>query len=280
MKRIFLLIACISASLLSACGGDSNFPTPTGEGDVRMINAIPGSPNIFFLIEERVLSEVEYQLSSNPESYDDFEYNFNFDIRYPGELGLTRVATEPFKVEADRDHIFLLTGDANAPTVSVWSGDIREWEEADTEFEVRFAHAVASLSDSDIDIYLDEVGTAPGTNPPVATLSYGEIANPADFEEGGYVITVTDAGDDPANPDAVLFASNETSLLPQFAHVITIFDGDGSDTSPFMAQSMTSSGNPLTFTDARFPPQTRFIHGAYTLCLLYTSDAADDRYKV
>ena len=143
------------------------------------------------------------------------------------------------------------------------------WDGAQTVFEVRFSHASVSLSDVDIDIYFDAPGTVPGTNPPIATLSYGEIADAVDFEQGEYVITVTEAGD----PNAVRFTSHETNLLPQFAHVITVFDGDGNDTAPLVVQSMTSVGNPLVFTDATYPPQTRFIHAAYTL---ETVDVYDD----
>ena len=267
MRRSFLLIACLGALLLSACGGDSSLPSATGKGSIRMINAIPGSPDIVFLIEERALGGVGYKNSSNPVTYDDLDYLFNFEIRYPGDLALTRVASEALKVERDREHMFLLTGDINAPTITVWDGDVREFEESDTVFEVRFGHATASLGD--IDIYFDEPDTVPGTNPPIATLSFGEIASPADFEQGPYVITVTDAGD----PDTVHFVSYETDLLPQFAHVITVFEGDGNNTAPVAVRSMTSVGNPLAFPDSAFPPQTRFIHAAY---LLESVDVYDD----
>ena len=124
MKRIFLLIACVGALVLSACSGESKFPTPTGGGAIRMINAISGSPDVFFRIEERLLDEVAYQGSSAPAIYDDFNYIFNFDIRYPGDAVTTRVASQALQVEADRDHIFLLTGDINAPTITIWNGDI------------------------------------------------------------------------------------------------------------------------------------------------------------
>ncbi|MGB5630636.1 MAG: DUF4397 domain-containing protein [Woeseiaceae bacterium] len=259
MKRIFLLVACLGALFVSACGGDSNFPTPTGEGSIRMINAIPGSPVVFFLIEERLLEEVPYQRSSSPVTYDNFSYVFNFEIRYPGDLATTRVASQELQVEADGDHIFLLTGDVNAPTVTTWSGDRRSWDQTETVFEARFSHASATLGD--IDVYFDAPGTVPGTNPPVATLSLGEIGDPRDFEEGSYVITVTAAGD----VDTVYFTSDETSLLPRFAHVISVFDGDGDDTAPVVVESMTSVGNPLSFPDPTYPPKLRFVHSAYSL---------------
>jgi hypothetical protein len=267
MKRIFLLMTCISALVLSACGQDSKLPTPTGKGAVRAINAIPGSPNIVFRIEERTLGDASYKNSTAPAVYDDLDYVFNFEIRYPGDLTLTRVASQSLKVEKDRDHTFLLTGDVNAPTITVWNGDRRKWSDTDTVFEARFSHASVSLGD--IDIYFDETGTVPGTNPPVATLSYGEIADPIDFEAGPYVMTVTAMGD----LNTVYFTSYEVDLLPQFAHVITVFDGDGNDTAPVAVRSMTSVGNPLVFRDAAYPPEVRFIHGAYTL---ETVDVYDD----
>jgi len=267
MKRIFLLLTCIGALLLSACGSDSNLPTPTGKGAIRAINAIPGSPQITFLIEETSIGIVRYKNSSNPVTYDDFSYSFNFDIRYPGDALPTRVATETLKVEKDREHIFLVTGDIVAPTITIWNGDIREFNEADTVFEARFSHGSASLGD--IDVYFDEAGTVLGTNGPVATLAFGEIGEAADYEQGPYVMTVTAAGD----LDTVLYTSSETDLLPQFAHVITVFDGDRNNTAPVAVRSMTSVGNPLLMPDANYPPETRFIHSAYTL---ETVDIYDD----
>ncbi|MDH3620815.1 MAG: DUF4397 domain-containing protein [Gammaproteobacteria bacterium] len=259
MNRTFTLLACAGALLLAACTSESNLPTPTGKGAIRAINAIPGSPELGFLIEEVSLGGFTYKSSTAPEEYDDFSYNFSFQILYPGDQDFTRLATETLKVEADRDHIFLLTGDVNAPTVTVWNGDIRTFDAADTVLEARFSHASTLLGA--VDVYFDPPGVAPGTNPPAATLSFGEIVDPADFEAGPYVLTVTAAGD----PGIVHFESDEASLLAQFAHVITIFDGDENDTAPIHVRSMTSVGNPLVFTDANYPPQVRFIHAARTL---------------
>jgi len=267
MKRIFLLLTCMGALLLAACGGDSKLPTPTGKGAVRAIVAIPDSPNVAFKIEEVTLGALRYKQSSAPVKYDDFNYTFNVDIFYPGDLELTRVASHALKVEKDRDHTLLLTGDITAPTITVWNGDVREWVGTETVFEARFSHA--SLSLGDIDVYLDEVGTVLGTNPPVATLSFGEMVDAADFAEANYVMTITAAND----LDTVHFISTEVFILAQFAHLITVFDGDGNDTAPVVVRSMTSVGNPMFLTDARYPPNIRFIHAAYTL---ETVDIYDD----
>ena len=262
MKRTLLLLMCVSTLLLGACTSESSLPTPTGKGTIRAINAIKGSPEIYFLIEERsVLAQggVRYKTSTPPQPYDDFSYNFNFEIIYPGDTSRTRVATETLQVEADVAHILLLTGDIDAPTVTVWNSDVRTFADTDTVFEVRFAHANAVLAD--IDIYFDPPGTVPGTNPPAATLTFGSIGSAVDFEEGSYVMTVTAAGD----PGTVYFTSRETALLSRSTRVITIFEGDLSDTAPVVVNSMTSGGSSLAFADANYPAQTRFIHAASTL---------------
>ena len=105
------------------------------------------------------------------------------------------------KSRAIVEHILLLTGDIDAPTITVWDSDVRDFEDTDTVFEVRFGHANAFLGD--IDIYFDPPDTVPGTNPPVATFSFGRLPSPADFDQGPYVMTVTAAGD----PDTVYFIS-------------------------------------------------------------------------
>ena len=267
MKRTFLLLACVSTLLLTACTGDSQLPNPTGKGAIRAINAIPGAPEIGFVIEELPLGGVVYKASTTPVEYDDFSYNFSFEILNPGDNEFTRIATETLQVEADRDHVFLLTGDVNAPTVTIWNGDIRTFDAADTVLEARFSHASTMLGA--VDVYFDAPGTVLGTNPPVATLSFGEISPAADYEAGPWVLTVTDAGD----PTTVHFSSDEADLLAQFAHVITIFDGDENDVSPIHVRSMTSVGNPFIFAAAGSSPQQRFIHSAGTL---ETVDIYDD----
>ncbi len=259
MKRTFLLITCLCTLFLAACGSESKLPNPTGKGAIRAINAIPGSPQYTFKIEERTLSTVGYKESTGPVEYDDFEYTLNFDVRFPGDAQATRVASQLLQVEADRHHMLLLTGDYDAPTITVWDGDIREWADTETVFEARFSHAGATLGD--IDIYLDPTGTVLGTLPPVATLSFGDIADPIDFEEGSHVLTVTAAND----VDTVYFTSQDVVFLPRFAHVITVFDGDGNNTGPVAVRSMTAVGNALPFTDVAFPPAIRFIQTAYTL---------------
>ena len=259
MKRTLLLLASVATLLLAACTSDSSLPTPTGKGAVRAINAIPGSPAVGFLIEERPLADIAYKNSSAPVEYDDFSYNFRFEYTNPGDSAFSVLATQSLKIDADQDHILFLSGSLDAPDITVWTGPSRTFNDADTVLEIRFAHASPTLGN--VDVYFEDPTIVPGTNPPAATLAFGEIADAADFEEGNYVMTVTAAG----NPGVVHFTSRETDLLPRFAHVMTIFDGDESDTAPVLVRSMTAVGNPLTLADANYPPQIRLVHGASTL---------------
>ncbi len=259
MKRILLLGACLVA--LAACGGDSALPTPTGKGTIRMINAVPGSPPIRFLIEEQFMAVANYKETAVPGNrfaeVDDFNYTFNFEIAEPGQSAPTRIGSQALKVEKDREHFFLLSGNVTSPTIMVWDGDIREFNEADTVLQARFSHGSTTLGD--IDIYFDPAGTVPGTNPPAATLAFGEITDPADFEAGDFVLTVTAAGD----VNTVYFTSRDTGLLEQFAHVITVFDADENDTGTVAVRTITSVGNPLTFGDITNPPAVRFVHASF-----------------
>ena len=53
-----LLLAIIAAASVAGCGGESALPEATGDGVIRMINAIPTSPEIGFLIEECTLEGI------------------------------------------------------------------------------------------------------------------------------------------------------------------------------------------------------------------------------
>lgn len=266
MKRTLLLLASVTPLLLAACTSDSSLPNPTGKGAVRAINAIAGSPEMSFLIEESIVSinrspvaPVTYKNSTPPAAYDDFSYNFSFEYRDPDDSTAIRLTTQNLKIDAGQDHVLLLSGSLDAPAITVWTAASREFGDTETAFEVRFAHASSTLGN--VDVYFEDPAIVPGTNPPIATLAFGEIADATDFEEGIYVMTVTAEGD----PGVVHFTSRETDLLPRFAHVMTIFDGDESDTAPVVVRSMTAVGNPLALADANYPAQIRLVHGANTL---------------
>lgn len=265
MKRILILLAC--AAIVVGCTSESKLPNPTGKGSVRAINAIPASPEVTFLIEERGLGSLSYKTSSAPSQYDDFDYSFNFQISVPGEAQPRRIASIPHKVETGKNHTFLLTGTLDAPVVTVLTDDIRTFVETDTVFELRFAHAIQGAGD--VDLYIDPAGIVPSPGQQVATLAFGRSMAARDFEAGVYVITITAAGD----VNTVLYQSREETFLPRTAQVVTAFQGDGNDTAPVALTAMSAAGGPRGFPDARYPSTVRFIHAAYSLPV---SDIYDD----
>lgn len=260
MKRIFVFLTCAGALFLASCTGDSQLPDPTGKGTIRAINAIPDSPQIAFKIEERTLNGIGYKQSSSPATYDDFAYNFNFDIFVPGETDPRRIATAMLKIDPNREYVLALTGSVDSPTITTWATDLRQWGGTETVFEARFAHLSVSLGD--IDVYFDDPANPPSAANLVATLSPGSIMDITDFPAGAYVVTVTAAGD----PDRVpVYTSGEISFAEQTSHVMSVFDGNANDTAPYILDSMTTGGESRRLVDATYPPSVRFVHGARTL---------------
>ena len=269
MKRIFLLIACLSALIVTACTSESALPTPSGKGSIRALNAIPASPDIRVLIEERLIGTLGYNQSTAQNRFDDFEYNFNFELFLPGFLQAERVLTYPHKLEANRDDIFVLTGDAENPTVNLWSTQDREWAEGDTVLELRFAHVILTQAANDIDIYLDEAVAPAVVANKVATLSYGQITDVSDFAEGTYTVTITTAGD----IDDVLYQSAEIGFLSRTTQIITALAGDENDGSPVVVNILNDFGGDRVFADASAQQTVRFFHAARAL---QATDIFDD----
>jgi len=136
MKGILraLIVAVLAAAILGGCA-ETALPEATGKGTINMINAMPASPSVGFLIEERVLGSVGYKVAHGPQPFDDLTYNFNFEYLVLGGTGPIRTATVLLDVVADNEHTFVLTGSVTAPDVTVWERPQRVWDGAETVFE-------------------------------------------------------------------------------------------------------------------------------------------------
>ena len=166
----------------------------------------------------------------------------------------------PVPVEVGREHVFVLTGDLLNPGVTTWTTDLRDWIGTETLFEARFAHLAESLGA--IDVYFYETsGPLPVQGEQIATLSYGDVMDAADFENGTYVAMVTAAGD----INTVYHEGTPVVLAAQSSHLISVFDGDEDETSPYVLRSMSTEGQSIRIFDPSYPPTVRFIHGARTL---------------
>jgi len=266
MKR--LVVACIAAATISACTSDSSFPVATGKGSVIAINAIPTSPEIGFLIEERAIGAIDYTGNTVSREWDDLEFTFNFEAIIPPDIGTTRIASQFLDVVVDMEYEFLVWGSLAAPTITIWEKPKREFDGTATVFEMRAGHAAGSLGTVDIYYALD--GVAPVLGEQYATLAPGEVSGTADFDAAGsYVLTVTAEGD----PGNVLFESVATPLLSNQSVTITIFEGDANDTSPLVSKVINSAGQSTTLVDDRSLPTVRYVHATMDLA---TSDIYDD----
>ena len=199
-----ILLAVIAATAIAGCGGESQLPTASGKGTVRMINAIPTSPEVGFLIEERALEGVAYKTNSSPQNWDDLAYTFNFEVNRPGLGESQRIASQFIDVTRDIEYTFVLRGSVDAATVDVWEIPVRSFSGTETIFEMRIGHAAEALGT--IDVYIGLESAAPDLGERVATLAPGEVSTPTDIEEDAYLVTITSAG----NPADILFQSAPT----------------------------------------------------------------------
>ena len=253
--------------LAVGCTGDSAFPTATGKGTVRVINAIEASPSIIYSIEEAFQQRLRYKEATTGRRWDDFLYTFNFDVAFLGETEVRRVARKALKVDADRDYTLVLTGAIDAPTVLVWEADERIFEGSETVFAVRFAHTAPSLGD--VDVYFAAEGTPPAIGEQRGTLSFGEALDPIDVPSGDYVLTLTTAGD-PAN---IVYESSPIGYVEQTTFMLPIFDGNELDLAPFSVRAFNLAGGTSSLPDVRVTPTVRIIQASIDLP---PSDVYDD----
>jgi len=246
--------------LLTACSGESQFPEPTGKGTFRALNAISTSPEMIFRLEESAAETITYRNVSPSRNFDDFLYTFNFEVNFPGELEIRRVASVSTKIEANKDFTFVATGAVDNPTILTWITDERTFEADSNVTEIRFAHLAESVDS--VDIYLGPAGTPPALGEQRGTLAYGEILPPIDVDSDIYVLTVTAAGD----PSTVIFQSGTANYLPQSALILAIFDATVDETAPVIARGIGTAGSSsFTLTDTRFVSTIQFVQASRTL---------------
>ncbi len=258
MTGIFraLIVAVLAAALLGACA-ETSLPEATGKGTINMINAMPASPSVGFLIEERVLSSVGYKVAHGPQAFDDLTYNFNFEYLVPGGTGPIRTATESLDVVADNEHTFVLTGSVTAPDVTVWERPQRVWDGTETVFEAAIAHLSPALGD--VDVYFATTGTAPVLGEERAKLSFDERLPGIDLENGEYEFIIT-ARDDPAT---ILYQSGPVTYSARISYVQAIFDADASITGNISVRSFSTLGLSSELPDANSMPTLRTLHAAF-----------------
>ncbi len=250
------IVAALAAAILGGCA-ETSLPQATGKGTINGINAMPASPSVSFLIEDRVIGNVGYKAILGGQSFDDLTYNFNFEFIGSGDTAPTRVATEFLDVVADTEYMFVLTGSITAPVVTLWERPERDWSDTETVFEAGFAHLSPALGD--LDVYFALTGTAPVLGEERAKLSFGERVPEIDLENGEYELIIT-ARDDPAT---ILYQSPPVIYSARVSYTLAIFDADPSITGNISVRSISSLGLSSELPDPGFMPTLRTVHAAF-----------------
>ena len=257
MKRNLLAALSVVAITFAGCAKDSDLPNPTGEGTIRAINAIPASPAISFLIEERLVAPVTYKSATASTNWDDLDYTFNFEVLFAGDTAPTRVASQFLDVVADTDYTFLVSGALDAPDITLWESTVREWVGDETVFELRVANTSPSIGA--IDVYMLDPGTLPVAGTEIASLSLTEISQLQDFESLEKIFVFTPAGDD----TTILYQSQPVTPLPASSYILTVFDGDENDIAPYnVALINTQTSTSGNLVDANVGSTGRFFHAS------------------
>ena len=257
MRPFLYLVACAAMLAVSGCAKESDRPVATGKASFRAINAIPGSPQINFLIEQRPLGSVPYKGTSTTAQYDDLSYTFYFKAALAGDSTQTVIASYPLDVVADMDYTFLIGGTLTAPTIDLWTEPRKVFTGDENYLSLRIAHTAASLGD--VDVYLSPPGTAPVAGQALGTLSYGDYLPPMDVDEGDYVLTYTAPGD----PATILFESDTLTLTSKTSKLLTIFDADENDVAPWAVRIMDlGAGSSSLVADPNYPPTVRFLQAS------------------
>lgn len=268
MKRIAIFLALAAALVLGACGGESNLPTATGKASIRAINAMAGSSEVVFLIEERAIGSLTYRSATAISSWDDLDYTFNFDTFFPGDTEPTRLASQYIDFVTGQDYTLIISGTLGSPSLTLWESTKRSFAASDTVFQVRFSQNANYFTDP-VDIYFAPVGTAPVIGEAVASLSFGEVAPALDFEAGPYVLTITAAND----PGDIKFTADETEFAAQTDLIISPFDASANDLAEFTVHVYGQSGGSSKLVDSSLPASVEFLHAAIDLGI---SDIYDD----
>jgi hypothetical protein len=269
MKKNLLLLgqlACVIL-LVAACAGESNLPTANGSASFRIVNAIPTSPSIALLIEERAVSSADYKGASAPSDYDNLQYTFNFEAFLPGQATRTRIASVPVDTQRDLSYTFLASGNLATPTITLWETPRREWASTETVFEVRFAHAAESLGD--VDVYFQAPGVVPVLGDQIASPQFTNLSATVELPAGDYVLIIKTQDD----PNDILFTSATLTPTVAAGHTFALFDADANDVDPIAVRQLPDTGGSVKVVDENSMSTVRFYHASSNL---ETSDVYTD----
>lgn len=248
------LLAVIAALSFGACT-ETNLPEATGKGNLRGINAIITSPEVAFLVEERVLGAISYKQGTS-NRFDNLSYNVNFDVFLAGDTTRTRIATAAVDVVANTEYVFAITGALETPTLLRFEYPERQWTANETVFEGRVLHLAATAAE--LDVYFSAPNTVPVIGERRSTVAFGELTPAFENAAGDYELVLT-VHDDPAS---IVYNSRSVSQAGGSTLIYAIFDPDPSTTGNLGVQVMGAGGTSAALADDNIPPTIRLMHAS------------------
>jgi hypothetical protein len=226
---------------------------------------MPEVGTVSFLIEETLLSTLDYKDVSGISQYDDIEYTFRYEIVLPGDDDASELGSTTLTVNSEQEYLFVLTGTLDAPELILWEQFGRDWaqelenaEENETTVsvaEVSFGHL---WNTSEIfDIYLETPGTSPLTTLPKATIEYSNRTSPVELEAGEYQIVITP----PDDPSKIVFASDEINISAATSNLLIVMDDGGESTADFTVRWIGNSLGTELF-DRNLQSEITVVHAA------------------
>jgi hypothetical protein len=249
-----VVVALVAALVLGACTQSSR-PVATGKGNLRAINSIIGSPDIGFLVEERLQSNINYKETST-RRIDDLSYKVNFEVNLAGGTTRTRIASQNVDVVANTEYVFALTGTLTAPVIMSHEFPERQWSGNETVFEVRVLHLATTAAD--LDVYYAAPGTVPVLGEARTTVAYGELSAPFETAAGDYEFILTTRDD----PNDIRYRSRSLAQTGATAVLFGLFDPDPSITGNLSVRVMGAGNSSAELPDVDFPPTVRLMHAA------------------
>jgi hypothetical protein len=238
--------AIVALSLaLTACSSSNNGAEVTGKGSIQGLHAMPEVGTVSFLIEETLLTTLDYKDASGISQYDDIEYTFRYEILLPGDDEATELTSTTLTVDSEQEYLFVLTGTLDAPELILWEQFGRDWDqELDDAEEDETTVTVAEISfghlwntSENFDIYVETPGTSPLATTPKATIEYSNRTSAVEIEAGEYQIVITPPGD----PSTIVFASDPIDIPAATSNLLVLMDDGGTSTAAFTVRWIGSS---------------------------------------
>ncbi|MEX2488576.1 MAG: DUF4397 domain-containing protein [Pseudomonadales bacterium] len=166
--RVVSTLVLFASVFLVSCGSEDGFetaPTPP-RGFLRMVNAVPDSPALRFIVEEREEATLRFGEASQFAGVLP-DVPLDFSVTYFDDGTSVQLITDQFAIAPDGDFTAVVTGTLDSPRLILIDNSPVDFADDTNESEIQFAHAAANGPDS-VDIFVSE------QSEPNSVLGFGE----------------------------------------------------------------------------------------------------------